>query len=291
MNAPSTDKAEEILARCLTDPLFLSALIVDRAATIRGIGLDVGTRAKFAKLDLARVRKFSGFIGKVQHNFLWDHFPATRQLLNFYEIEIEVFAEYRSIQLSGALKAQSQPVKIRRFLNFLFEYIMIHPEYSAVRTVARYEETVWEHHQLMHSADVPILPRGLGKLKETSWSHMLRLVPMHYGPMRIEAFDCNPATLVASVLDGTFSGYVPRAKLLIAFRSDPASGLIRTFEIDELTALLLSCIDGRRAIRSVIATARKRVLATLPPRTFRTFFEDATASGIIGFAEEFQSCG
>src|SRR6266849_7534536 len=129
--------AEEILARCLTEPMFLDSLIADRDAALKVYSLDAETRAEFDRTDFRQIRQFSGFIGKVQHNYLWDFFPATRRLLRHYKLETNVFAEYRPIQLSPEVRSLDRREKTARFFVYLFDFITKHPEYPGLATVAR----------------------------------------------------------------------------------------------------------------------------------------------------------
>jgi hypothetical protein len=135
---------QEILARCLTEPPFLDRLIADQESALVEYSLDSKTLAAFAGVDLGRLRRFSGFIGKVQHNYLWDHFPATRLLLQRYHVEIEAFAEYRAIQLSPQLRAERPSEKIRRFATYLSSYARRCPNFAGLSTVIGFERACWE---------------------------------------------------------------------------------------------------------------------------------------------------
>jgi hypothetical protein len=276
---------EEILARCLTDPSFLTLLSTDRDAALRDYPLDARTRADFDHIDVRRLRRFSGFIGKVQHNYLWEVFPATRRLLKQSGREIDVFADYRAVQLSPSLRTESQSAKIRSFAAYLSNYAVQNPGCAGLATAIRYEHICWELHQSvavyrsrpsLSAADIATSP----------WPEFLRLVPAAKGPLRIESFDCDPSRLVSRVLEGTFTGASVGKPDVFVLRLDPDSLLLQTVAIDELTALLLSCIDDKRSVRAVIAAARRRALATTPPQAFRAFFEDAQAADVIELSGE-----
>lgn len=271
---------QEILARCLTDPPFLARLVADRNQALTGYSLDEPTLADFAVTDVDRLREFSGFIAKVQHNYLWDSFPATRQLLKHYKAEIEFFAGYRSVQLSAQTPAQTQSEKIRRFADHLLRFAGDNPRLAGLATALRYERACWDLHQLacVRPARGCLAAAQAGAL---DWPEFLRLVPVPSGPIRVDAFDCNPAKLVADVLNGTFTGHRAGTHRLFVLRLDATDRTLQTFEIEELPALLLSYLDGRRSVRSVISAARHRALAKTPPRAFRAFFEEAAAGGFI----------
>ena len=282
MTAPSDFPVEEILARCLTEPSFLASLATNPGAALAAYPLDAKTRAAFVNMDMQRVRRFSGFIGKVQHNYLWDFFPAARRLLQRYKVEIEVFAEYRAIQLLPELRAQKQSDKIRRFAAYLSNYAIKRPEFIGLAAAVRYERACWELRKSKAALHAPP-PLTAAVAGAATWADFLRLVPTPIGPLRIKSFDCDPARLVASILDETFVGYPTGTDRLFVLQLDPQDSLLRISEVEELPALLLSLIDGKRSVRSVVAAARRRALAATPPQAFRAFFEEAAAAGFIGF--------
>lgn len=284
MREPRVGAVEEILARCLTEPVFLQSLIENREAALRGYRLDPRTREEIEHTDFQRLRQFSGFIGKVQHNFLWDFFPATRRLLRHYNIELEVFTGYRPTQLTGDPRNRRQADKIRRFLAYLADYAAAHPQYAALASVARYEQIAWELGERAGSQAV-VAGIALRDAAGLPWARFLRLVPTLSGPLHIEAFDCDPSRVAASVIGGTFSPPHASATRLFAFLLDANAKTLRTFEIERLPALLLAAIDGKRRIASIIRTARRRALSAVPPRAFRALFEEAAEAGFIKFVE------
>jgi hypothetical protein len=114
---------------------------------------------------------------------------------------------------------------------------------------------------------------------------LTRLVPKLDGPLRIEAYDCDPAAIVNQVIEGTFAGSAAGITRLFAIRADADGRTIQSFEIDELPALVLHCIDGKRSVGAVVAAARRRSLQATPPRAFRGFFEDAVTAGLIRISD------
>jgi hypothetical protein len=280
MTASSDFPVEEILARCLTEPSFLALLIADRDTALDGYSLDPETLADFARTDLERIRQFSGFIGKVQHNYLWDWFPATRKLLHRYAIEIEFFSEYRAIQLAGELRSLTQSEKIRRFADYLALYTDNKPEFNALAALLRYEYACWELHDSITTGSGTKTAQDAGPL---SWAEFQELTPEKTMPTIIESFDCNPVQLVAQVLDGEFVQHHREENRWFVFQLNPLTMNVRLSEVEALPALLLFCIDGQRRVRSVIAAARRRGLASIPPKAFRSFLEGAAAAGFIVF--------
>ena len=279
-----THLIQEILARCLTEPPFLDRLIADGETALTEYRLDADTRAAFARTDLRRLRRFSGFIGKVQHNHLWDHFPVTRLLLQRYHIEIDVFAEYRAIQLSAELRAEGSSEKIRRFATYLSRYAARKPEFAGLHTAVRFERACWELRQSMAAAaDRPAPGHLVDAPASLSWRAFQRGIPKPVGPLRIESFDCDPSRLVAAILNGTLSSNSRPPSRLFVLQLNPRDSLLKIMEVEELTALLLSAIDGQRNVRSIISRIRRRALAATPPLAFRSFFEQVAIADLIRF--------
>ena len=132
--------------------------------------------------------------------------PRRVWLLQRYKVEIEVFAEYRAIQLLPELRAQKQSDKIRRFAAYLSNYAIKRPEFIGLAAAVRYERACWELRELKAALHAPP-PLTAAVAGAATWADFLRLVPTPIGPLRIESFDCDPARLVASILDETFVGY------------------------------------------------------------------------------------
>ena len=280
---------EEIIARCLTEPSFLSAVLSTREAALAGYALDPCAKDEFARTDFERIRQFSGFITKVQHNFLWDWFPATLKLLRHYDVDLDFFAEYRHAYLASGPRGRSQRDKVDSFLQHLTSYLAERQEFPGLSNVIRYERTIWELHQNLALATAGAF-RAAGEVKALPWRDILRLVPVLNEPLRIELFDCNPAALVASVMAGAFRAPTAEPARVFAIRIDPSDMTLRTLEIEELPALLLSCINGRRSLRSVIARARGLALNSARPAAFSLFFRDAAEFGLVRFRSESRSC-
>jgi len=113
----TTDVVNTIVARCLLEPGYLERFERDPRAEVAHLDLDESARHELSSLDCRRVRRFGGFISKVQHNDLWDSFPYTRALLKLYGAELDTFAAYRGQHLE--LVRAGRPSRERRTKSFL----------------------------------------------------------------------------------------------------------------------------------------------------------------------------
>ena len=284
MSATAPGVVEAIVARCLVEPAFLDAVRADPAGALAAYDLGDADRAAFQVADFGRLRQFSGFIGKVQHNFLWESFPATRRLLRRHGMELEVFARYRGFQLAPETRSAGQNEKIRRFLSFLENHLADSGRYPSLRAVLRHERAIWEIRQAVTAPAPRRAGLGLAALASLPWREFSRLIPGVNGALRIEAFDCDPVALTARVLEDCPEHRLRRRPRLLVYWADRSSDRLRTLTVEKLAALLLSQVDGHRRAGSIVAAIRRQGLAEVPPSAFRPFFEDAARDGLISLA-------
>jgi hypothetical protein len=281
MHDDSGIQIQEILSRCLVDPPFLETLATDPDRALAPYLLSAQLLSELRKLDLRRIKTFSGFIGKVQHNHLWDTLPATLILLKRYGIELDLFGLFRPIQFST--RAQSRADQLGRFVAFVLDYSRAKPQFAALACVVRYEYLA--SGLKSRAGDSNVTPERLTVTPaDLSWPAFQRHIPVLSGVHNLGWFGCDPGQLVNCILDGTFTEYVGGNSRLFLLKAAADGGGIRCFETDELTALMLSLIDGRRTVRAVITAARARITAAAKPRTFRDFFEQAVNAGLISIS-------
>jgi hypothetical protein len=285
MRPTASGVVDEIIARCLVEPTFLDALHSDAEGALDGYALNAQERRSFQELDTGRLRQFAGFVGKIQHNFLWESFPATLKVLRHLGIELEVFAQYRPFQLSPESRNAVQIQKIRNFLAFLDRYLTEHAQYAPLHAVMRHERAIWALRQT-DSVEVPVHIAQSASINGMPWAKMSQLVPRINGKIRIEEFQYDPIALTANVLNGIIGRWPRRRSTLLAYWADSPTGQLRTFAIDGVSALLHARIDGFRCIGSIVAAVRRQTSKSLPPQEFRPFFEGAASAGLISFAEK-----
>lgn len=93
------------------------------------------------------VLKFSAFICKVKHNFLWESFPLTFKLIHDLKLDIEIFINFLpDYQKSRKEKGLDTPAKTRLFLDFLISYLEIKKQkpFRILYTALQYEMAMRE---------------------------------------------------------------------------------------------------------------------------------------------------
>lgn len=276
---------EEIIARCLLNPSFTASLQHNSAEALAPYGLEEGIRQQVESADFDKIQRFSGFISKIQHNYLWESFPATRQLLRYYELELEVFTAYRPHQLSADANHASRDERTRSFLDFLEAHLANGPKvgtsYPGLSEVLQHERAIWD----LVSATSKLDDEESSLLIEwtnLSWSAFQRLLPAIHGPMRLCVFDVDPEQVIRQLKEGTFAGIAPNTeRSFFAYRINRKTGYSSVLKFDSLSVSILSRIDGKRSVRSVIASARRSGLGEIRPLAFRSFFEEIANMGII----------
>lgn len=266
-----------ILARCLLDSAFLQLLAHDPTAALEGYILDARTHADFLGLNIDKVRNFAGFITKVQHNYLWESFRYMRALLRLYKIEIEVFAAYLPIhQRIRADGRVSKNQKIESFLAFLLAYLDSQEgsRYPGLRDILLHESMLWEIGIALRSyqsptplsdelAIVSLRPRQFGSV-----------VPMVRGELRVGHFMYDPRQIIAYLTQGHLALHqLPAQRRCLSYWADSATDQLRILELDDISAALLSQVDGCRSIRTIIRQVTQDVHGRLPLTQFWPFFK------------------
>ena len=275
---------ESIVARCLMEPGFAEAMRTDRASALSAYALDDWTRRELEGMDVESVRRFSGFIGKVQHNHLWQWFPATRRRLAQRGFELDVFIAYREVQRSESFAALGREARIRSFVRFLRQDLdqrERHTPCHEIRALLDHEHARWE---VAVGADpLPqshaVIARAVARLP---WKERRRLVPRVCRRHRIVDFGLDPVDLAERVLSGSVDD-TPRPTAPRTLLYWPASGgtHISILELDPLAAALLRECDGERTVRAVVDRLRRRGLDQVPPRALWSLLEDAAEQGFL----------
>jgi hypothetical protein len=273
----STPTVEALIARCLTDPGFLESAIENPAALageLRG-----PLRQEALQMDFRKLRRFSGFIGKVQHNYLWEHFPATRRLLWKLGIEHDVFGEYRKVQLSPLHGPLDRPARIRRFSEFLDSYTA-GAMYRLLRCVFTHERFLWE---LRTTAGPGAGHAAASSSGETglTWKEFQRLVPGLAPNVRVSSFDYDPVRAITLIAEETPQLRPMRRKPITLVYVLGADAAVRTLTLDPVSAMVFAVVTGRDSVRKLTARLRNTGFREIRPSAFRSVFEQAVTAGLM----------
>ena len=224
----------------------------------------------FGELDFQRLRAFSGFISKVQHNYLWETFPHSRALLEAWAIELDAFAEYRLRYPPLRPERLNRQQKMARVVGFLEEYLeRPHaPSCPGLKDVLRHERIEWELKE-MHAGETARLPHQYGDRAYPKLSNHAQLARFNYDPLDIIAQMSTPVP--------------PRVKRRRCYRCyviDFSAGELRSFELSWPAWSFLGRMDGRRSIAGLLAKSDSE-----RQREFRGLLLQASDMGIVTMLE------
>ncbi len=251
------DRAHAFIARCITDPAFLSAALG-------------GAAPAFERTDVEKLALFAGFITKVKHNPLRTVLPCTFRLLALLGAEIDFFAAYAPAYTAERAEGPlSDERRIELLGRQLETFLAERP--PQVRTllcdVLAHEAAV---HRLGSAADAPAAAADGDALRWRGGAALNRYrvdVGRACAALRARRFDLGADLVV-------------RDQILL-YRRLPAEPEVAFFEVDELTWLLFSLVDGRRSARDVAAAVAALGFDELAPAQVEEFFADAAARGFV----------
>jgi hypothetical protein len=274
----NTGTVEGLLARLILEPSFLERVRADRQSALAGYAPEAGIAEALDSENLEKIQRFAGFIGKVQHNHLWDWFPATRSLLIYYKIELDLFTRYRTVQATPEWQRASRGERIGKLLDFIADYAA--GNYPGLGDVVRHERAIWQTASETRSVKKPVAKPAHNQLRNVPWSVFQRMRPALEG-IHILSFRFDPTRLTAHILAGEFAGKTPKGPRTTLAYVRGRSGEVRTLRTDDMSVYILGQVDGLRSVRSVIGRVRRDAFAGPRPSAFREFFEGAAEAGFI----------
>jgi hypothetical protein len=274
------DEIQLLAARCLTEPAFLAkALELAHTAPARRMTKRRATWAReaatvatvFGREQLKRMALFGGFITKVRHRALRKYLPGTLRLIEQLGIELGFFARffphYSKARACGPLTTGSHLALLEKHLTAYAKRLPT-PERRLMGDVLIHEMTCWEAFQ-----DGDKTP-ARGSEDGVAWR----------GRFLVRRYATHAAAASQALRDLPFSrekSYLVENGLLLAYwRADEDPGLA-VFEVDELTALIFSEVNGQRSIPAIAAVLACKGLPEITIEQLRGFFKDAATQGFV----------
>ena len=269
-----TAHVESLIARCLVDADFLRDAGADPAKAAANRNLPPDASADLEALDVARVRQFAGFITKVQHNHLWESTPYTRALLKHCGAEIETFASYHGRHLQLRAQHASRVEKDDAFFAFLDEYAASRNELRGLRDILRHERILLELERLRPGlAETPPV---------ATRTPFATRVPVVRGALLVACFDCHPLEIAATISRGALaSDGIAQRRVTLAYSAQSPTRHLVILEVDDLTAVVLTAIDGERSVRAVTEHVTGGTATDALVSRLRPVFDAATSAGLL----------
>jgi len=267
-----------IIARCLMDPYYLQEIKRDRSSALREYALDTPLLEDFQTFDASRCEIFGGFITKVQLNQLWEVIPYTRLLLSLSGLEPKIFVAYRN---SAPLptKRVSRDQKTALFLDFLATYLRRRrrERFQALLTLLMHERTVW-------AIGKKLLTSVSEDRKYTRWKgkEIDSAVPRTRGVLALVKLAHDPFEIVSRLRQDERT--VPMATKQLtyfAYSADPTRMKLQILRLEKLTWLILSHVDGRKDVMTILRRVAPHQFSRLLARDGRIVFRNLRRSRVI----------
>ena len=272
----------------LTRARFLDRITADPEFTLNGYALDEAARASFIAFDFSRIRNVAGFIAKVQHNYLWESFPGTLNLLKLMGLQIPIFSSYnRTHQRLRAEGVTSKHEKIRQFLAYLAGALKHRREtgVAVLRDVLCHEETMWQVAAKMAELvasdrdDVGVSVDEMVAHDVDQWDC---IVPAVRGLLVLREFEYDPVAALSDLARGKIDlTSVGPSTQHIGYWGDSATRQLRVLVLGRETSVLLSEIDGLRPMHVVIERTIAALGNDIGPDDLYPFFESAFREGFL----------
>lgn len=231
-----------------------------------GLSIPHDLQPAFSEFDIQRLRAFSGFISKVQHNYLWESFPHTRSLLQAWMIEHDAFAEYRLRFPPVRKERLSRQQKMARVVRFLHEYLECSntPSCPGLKEVLEHERIEWELKETSAEATVQPLRRPWNKA-----------YPRLSSRARLVRFEFDPLEIIGQISVAA----PPRAKRRRCYRCyviDFSAAELSSLELGWPAWSFLSRMDGHRSTADLLAKSRPE-----RRRELRNLLRQCSEAGIV----------
>jgi hypothetical protein len=236
---------QSVLAKAITDVGYLRHLEQSRDGNAALIG-DLSHGA--FQEDLERITRFSAFIAKVQHNFLWGDFRISFSLLHAYGLEIAVFTAYLPFHQENKKNAPlTNAVKTDRFITFLKAYLSSQKgqPYKMISYAVEHEDSIRKlKENVKKVATRYIRPKAIspGSIVKIN------------GCFHIHGFTIKPEEVTASRLQDK-KVRLSRKRGRYVYWIDGQKKDLQIITITKEVEKVLHCIDGSNSIENIVKKA------------------------------------
>lgn len=199
--------------------------------------------------DAGHLRYVSAFITKVKHNFLWNNFPLSRQLLINFKMEIEIYSayleQYQKTSKTGILSVND---KIKNFNNFLICFLHDKTEYE-YRVI---------HDVLLHEIIITEL-KTAGNILAGVNKKTVRKIPYIHGSFKIVRLYIKPEQAEECVFQNKVITLLKRP-VVYCYWADPKTQDTRIFRISKNISFILSLINSSNTVKNIEDNCQSHLL-------------------------------
>jgi hypothetical protein len=262
MTLPNPDRVQAFVARCLIDPTSLSLALPPSD--------DQDVMQAFGRSELDRLALFRSFIVKVKHNGVREVLPITFRMLSAIGEELAFYRTHATDYL--AIRAQG-PIPLPRLVQLITENLHRYLDgrqddaARALSDIAMHELTVWRMLSDQHLHRLSVADGAL------AWQ----------GRMKVKAYATDIGRISRALATGTFdpAGDTAAHELTVAYWLQQGKDSVESFELDELTAMLFTMVDGLKSIGDIGDELDAIGLDQITPADLRRFFDELADRGFI----------
>jgi hypothetical protein len=267
-----------LIATCLADPALLAQLSARREGK-ESPSDELHINAQ--QLDLEGIRLTAGFITKTRHNPLRKTIPWTLKTLKVTGLEILVFADYTGPFLARRKQGPlNEGERTRSFVEYLLSWL--DPKDAAhrlVHDIASHETLIQEIRQAV-VVDQKWKPVDSDCVSEDCIPHVR-------GILRINKTSCNPQKAIGFLKGETDKlSSLERKDYYFCYWRKDQSPSVQLLELDLVSAVLLSQINGQRTIREITFNVNNMYGLGVKPGLLVETFQEVATHGLVNLKKQ-----
>ena len=256
MNLPGNKYIQSALARAVIDAGYLDTLGKARPGRHPLLTASPDT--------LARIRNFSAFISRVQHNFLLGEYPLTFRFLQQFRLSGAVFSAYLDIHQRLKKEKASLQQKEESFISFLDGFLQRQTtsRHLLMRDILSHEAAL----KKLRDKNAAPAEKNSRRLPGFTIDH-----PVHIdGYYEVVALHCSPESIATASLK--IPRYGKKEKIYCYWLQPGTSGFDH-FEIMPPLLALLQRINGKKTIREIASGGKNSPPQTGVIQLFQAMYE------------------
>lgn len=262
----SADQTQALVAKCLSDPLFLARVTGAAAVSEYPSTAAESVAAQVLGSDQCRrLRQFQGFITKVKHNSLRRVLPCTFRLLSNTGLELQFFTLFAG---AYTVARQAGPLPTARHLDLLVPALESFLMNAPVQESTLIAEML-DHERLLH--ELPLAANDSPANALVVWNGRCVIVHRRFDLVDI----ANELKRGRVVMDPQESSHY------LLYQAASAGDKVNIREIDMLTALIFNQLFAARSFSAIAQKLSATIDRVVTEGEIHAFVQEAIDAGII----------
>lgn len=246
----SNRRIQSVLAKAITDVGYIGFL---KETGQQDAALIAPLQQGKKNADLRSIVRFSAFISKVQHNFLWTDFPGTFKLIHNCSLEIDIFSAYLPAHQENKRYKLSFDEKTERFASFLESYLAYRRtgKFRLLYYIFRHENHIFRLKQKAKELE-PVKSSQAGGLFSP------QSVVKINGEIRMQSFPVVPEKMMQRISEGKQPSLSGKIKWY-AYWLNAETKTVETMAVDDQARILIGYIGNNNTLEEVLKKAARRI--------------------------------